>query len=92
MPRTITSISSGRGEASPKLVVDTPTRGRCRARARGHARGVAPARGHTHGAAPVRGRAREASPKPYVEVAEDQVPPEFGYPLFQETFCRMLGV
>ncbi|WMV18339.1 hypothetical protein MTR67_011724 [Solanum verrucosum] len=75
-------------EVSPTDIRD----GEVRCRDRNLRLSEAPARGHTHGAAPVRGRAREASPKPFVEVAEDQVPPEFGYPLFQETLFRMLGV
>ncbi|WMV08085.1 hypothetical protein MTR67_001470 [Solanum verrucosum] len=66
--------------------------GRGRARAKGRARGVAPGRGRARGVTPARGRAREASPKPQVEGVKDQVPPEFGASLFQETWLRMLGV
>ncbi|KAH0773280.1 hypothetical protein KY290_010417 [Solanum tuberosum] len=69
-----------------------PARGRGRARARGCAHGVASGRGCARGEAPTRGRAKEASPEPYVEAAEDQVPPEFGDPLFQETLLSTLYV
>uniref|UniRef100_M1DDL3 Uncharacterized protein n=1 Tax=Solanum tuberosum TaxID=4113 RepID=M1DDL3_SOLTU len=54
MPRTRASVSSGRGEAVPEAVGETPTRGKGRARARGRARGVAPNRGCVHGAAPAK--------------------------------------
>uniref|UniRef100_M1DAE5 Uncharacterized protein n=1 Tax=Solanum tuberosum TaxID=4113 RepID=M1DAE5_SOLTU len=91
MPRTRASVSSYRGEAVPKDVIETPIRGRGRARARVHARGVTLVRGRAHGAVPARGKAREASPEPPVEVGEDQVPPKFGAPSFYETVLRMLG-
>ncbi|KAH0685713.1 hypothetical protein KY285_016277 [Solanum tuberosum] len=92
MSRTRASVSSYRGEAVPKAVIETSIRGRGRARARGHARGVAPVRGLAHGAVPARGKAREASPEPPVEIGEDQVPPKFGAPLFYETLLMMLCV
>ncbi|KAH0740807.1 hypothetical protein KY290_033850 [Solanum tuberosum] len=40
--------------------------------------------------APTKGRSREAFPESHIEVAEEQAPPEFGAPLFQDTLLRML--
>ncbi|WMV08718.1 hypothetical protein MTR67_002103 [Solanum verrucosum] len=90
MSRSRASISSGRWNAVPESVIETLVRDIGRALARGRARGVAPGIGHSRGAAPAKGRAREASPEPQFEVVEDQFPPEFGAPLFQETLLRLL--
>ncbi|KAH0685865.1 hypothetical protein KY285_016419 [Solanum tuberosum] len=92
MPRTRASISSDRGEAVHEAIVEAQSRDRGRVQARGHVCGVEPTRDRAHGAKPARGRAREVSPKPQVEVVEEQVPLEFGVHLFQETLLRMLGV
>ncbi|WMV42039.1 hypothetical protein MTR67_035424, partial [Solanum verrucosum] len=73
-------------------VVETLETGRGRSRARGLVRGVVPVRGHARGPVPSICRARKASSEPHVEVVEDQIPPKFGAPLFQETLLRMLGV
>ncbi|KAH0702190.1 hypothetical protein KY285_016468 [Solanum tuberosum] len=77
--RTRASVSSGRDDADPEAVIETPARGRGRDRARSHAHVVAPSRGHARCAAPTRGRAREVSLEPQVE---DQVPLEFEAYLF----------
>lgn len=61
-------------EAVPEAVGETPTRGRCRTRDRGHARKFAPRRGRIYKATPSRERVREASLEKQVEVVEDQVP------------------
>ena len=58
MTRTRVNITGGRGEALPKVVVETPARGRGRDRHRGRDRGTKLSRGHSRGAELVRGRAR----------------------------------
>ncbi|KAH0689180.1 hypothetical protein KY289_016538 [Solanum tuberosum] len=78
MSRTRAYISGGYGEAVPEVVVHAPAR--------------TPARGRSRKATPARGRGREASLEPYVDVNKDQVPSEFGAPLFQETLLRIFGV
>ncbi|KAH0709281.1 hypothetical protein KY284_010708 [Solanum tuberosum] len=52
MLRTRASVSSGRGEAFPELVVENLARGRGRTRASGRARGITPVKGHAHGVPP----------------------------------------
>ncbi|WMV37640.1 hypothetical protein MTR67_031025, partial [Solanum verrucosum] len=52
MPRTRAFVFSVRGEEVSEAVVETPTRGRGRAKARGCANGIASARGRACGAAP----------------------------------------
>ena len=77
---TRTNVTGGRGETLPEAVVESPARGRSRARPRGHARGTTIARGRGCEAAPVRVHARE-----------DQVPPELVVtPLLQNTLLRVL--
>ncbi|KAH0700928.1 hypothetical protein KY284_015143 [Solanum tuberosum] len=85
-------VSKGKREVVPETLVETQTRARSRAKVRGRVRGVEQTRGRARGAAPIRGRSREVSPKPQVKVAEDQVSPGFGAPLFEETLLRMLEV
>ncbi|WMV38209.1 hypothetical protein MTR67_031594 [Solanum verrucosum] len=65
---------------------------RGRVQSKGHACGVARVRVLSHGAALAGGRAREIILEPHVEVFEDQVPPEYTSPLFQDSLLRMLGV
>ena len=75
MTRTRANVSGGKGEALPEAVFEAPSRGRCRARDRGHSRGATLARGHVIGAAPVRSCATEVSLEPQIDAREDQVPP-----------------
>lgn len=78
--------AAGRGEeAVPERIVETPARGRGRARLRekGRARGAAPAKVH------VRGVSLESE----VDATGDQSPPEYAAAsLLQDTFLRVLGV
>ncbi|KAK4721369.1 hypothetical protein R3W88_011602 [Solanum pinnatisectum] len=88
MTRTRATVTGGREEA----VVEAPTRGRGRARARGRAQGMKLARGRARGAALVRDGAREVSVEPEIDDREDQVPSEPATtPLLQDTLLRVLS-
>ena len=83
---TRANVTGDRCETLPEAVVESLTRGRGRAQARGHACGMTLARGRDSGETPVRGHAREASVEPQIDGREDQVPPEpVVTPLLQDT-------
>ena len=93
MTRTRTNVTGGRGEALPEAVVETPTGGRGRSRARGSASSTTKARVHGRGVAPVRGRAREVSTEPQIDGREDQVPRDpVVTPLLKDKLLRVFNV
>ncbi|KAK4737463.1 hypothetical protein R3W88_001160 [Solanum pinnatisectum] len=76
-----------------EIVVESPARGRGRAKTIGRACGTTLARGRARGAAPVRGHTREISPKPQIDDREDQVPQMLvSTLLLYDTLLRVLNV